>query len=142
MYVNLMQYVVSWILAQEMYRYLYNVHIFCEKYIFFVAHFKIAFSKIVSKDLRMRSSKRNTLFYCNFAIKTPCQIHYLVKCPIQLRFCVKLCLWTKEVSGQGPKVTLNWGSWACFLKPKPSLKIGSVNKAFLFWYWQRLKEIF
>ena len=25
---------------------------------------------------------------------------------------------------------------------KPSLKIGSVNKAFLFWYWQRLKNIF
>ena len=24
--------------------------------------------------------------------------------------------------------------------PKPSLKIGSVTKAFLFWYWQRLKK--
>ena len=26
--------------------------------------------------------------------------------------------------------------------PKPSLKIGSVNKAFLFWYWQRPKKFF
>ena len=26
--------------------------------------------------------------------------------------------------------------------PKPSLKIGLVNKAFLFWYWQRLKFFF
>ena len=25
---------------------------------------------------------------------------------------------------------------------KPSLKIGSVSKAFLFWYWQRLKKYF
>ena len=28
------------------------------------------------------------------------------------------------------------------LKTKPSLKIGSVNKAFLFWYWQGLKKKF
>ena len=28
------------------------------------------------------------------------------------------------------------------LYPKPSLKIGSVNKAFLFWFWQRLKKYF
>ena len=27
------------------------------------------------------------------------------------------------------------------LHPNPSLKIGSVNKAFLIWYWQRLKNI-
>ena len=27
------------------------------------------------------------------------------------------------------------------LPPKPSLKTGSVNKAFLFWYWQRFKKI-
>ena len=27
-------------------------------------------------------------------------------------------------------------------KSKPSLKIGSVSKAFLFWYWQRLKNFF
>ena len=30
--------------------------------------------------------------------------------------------------------------WLCC--PKPSLKIGSVNKVFLFWYWQRLKFFF
>ena len=28
------------------------------------------------------------------------------------------------------------------LRPKPSLKFGSVNKAFLFWYWQRLEKFF
>ena len=28
------------------------------------------------------------------------------------------------------------------LRSKPSLKVGSVNKAFLFWYWQRLKIYF
>ena len=27
-------------------------------------------------------------------------------------------------------------------RPKPSLKIGSVTKAFLFWYWQQLKKVF
>ena len=27
-------------------------------------------------------------------------------------------------------------------KPKPSLKIGSVNKVFLFWYWQQPKIFF
>ena len=30
----------------------------------------------------------------------------------------------------------------CYSVPKPSLKIGLVNKAFLFWYWQRLKTFF
>ena len=33
-----------------------------------------------------------------------------------------------------------WQIRSC--KTKPSLKIGSVNKAFLFWYWQRLKNFF
>ena len=32
--------------------------------------------------------------------------------------------------------------WSVFSWPKPSLKIGSVNKAFLFWYWQWLKSFF
>ena len=31
-------------------------------------------------------------------------------------------------------------SWTTLTKP--SLKIGSVNKAFLFWYWQRLQKYF
>ena len=43
----------------------YQINIF-----FFIAHFKTAFTKIVSKDLRMLSSKRNTSYF-NFAIKTP-----------------------------------------------------------------------
>ena len=34
-----------------------------------------------------------------------------------------------------------FGTETC-LAWKPSLKIGSVNKAFLFWYWQRLKTFF
>ena len=29
-----------------------------------------------------------------------------------------------------------------YVLPKPSRKIESVNKAFLFWYWQRLKKYF
>ena len=33
-----------------------------------------------------------------------------------------------------------WQIRSC--KPKPSPKIGSVNKAFLFWYWQRLRKYF
>ena len=32
--------------------------------------------------------------------------------------------------------------YAALMQSKPSLKIGSVNKALLFWYWQRLKKKF
>ena len=32
--------------------------------------------------------------------------------------------------------------WSLYLHPKPSLKIGLVNKAFLFWYWELLRKYF
>ena len=77
MYVNLMQYVCSKLSCSAGNICTSggpNVHIYCEKYFFFTAHFKIVFTKIVLKDLRMLSFKRNTLSYYNFALKTPWQI--------------------------------------------------------------------
>ena len=49
---------------------------------------------------------------------------YLEKFPIQFRFCVKLRRWTKDESGQAPKVKLNCGSRNCFLKQLLSSDLG------------------
>ena len=49
-------------------------------------------------------------------------------------------------TGEGTIDNQRWLSFSILgptrFAPKPSLKIGSVNKAFLFWYWQWLKKIF
>ena len=59
------------------------------------------------------------------------------------------CLWTVAdqtrlfelaISGK-TEISLFIRVYVIFI-PKPSLKIGSVNKAFLFWYWQRPKKYF
>ena len=55
----------------------------------------------------------------------------------KFRFQVKwfFCSWSfKPLGSKGAQ-----NKWA---KPKPSLKIGSVNKTFLFWYWQQPKFFF
>ena len=100
----------------------------------------------LEKNLNLSSNYKKSpkqLPYCEFHLSQKNVIY------LELRYTIKAGPFTlpsrsicKFFGNTGALIYKNFNPSKCTVQPKPSLKIESVKKAFLFWYWQRLKNFF
>ena len=100
----------------------------------------------LEKNLNLSSNYKKSpkqLPYCEFHLSQKNVIY------LELRYTIKAGPFTlpsrsicKFFGNTGALIYKNFNPSKCTVQPKPSLKIESVKKGFLFWYWQQLKIFF